>query len=913
MAKQPPSAGGAWQPGPTPAAPADLAALAPHEALARLGSSPAGLSSAEAAARLRSLGPNLITGRPTAGMALSFARNFVHVLALLLWVAALFAFAGGLPELGWAIIAVVLINGVFTFAQEYRASRLLAALQMRLRGSARVRRDGAVVRIDAVSLVPGDIIVLQEGDRVPADCRLLSSAGLEVDQSALTGESLPVEKKPDPVGPGDLLQLGPIVYGGSLVARGDAEALVFATGPRSQFGAVTQLTYGTQRVEGPLEREVERLSLTTAVVAVAAGLVIWGISSLFLERSVREGLVFAIGVIVALVPEGLLPTLSLSLAMGAQRMARRNVLVRRLAAIEALGATEVICTDKTGTLTLNRLTVRRVWTARAEYELTGSGYEVDGRLQLVRGEDDEEGVREVLAAMVLTCNAEIEAVEAGVARVSGDPTEAAILVAASKLGVSRDAVRLREIPFDSFRRLMSTIDRDSSGLALHTKGAPDSVLARCAAPPATAEAAANAYAGQGMRVLAAARRRLHQEPSEADDPERDLEFLGLVAMADPLRPEAVAAVAQARQAGIRVVIITGDHPGTAAAIAAQAGVTAGPPHVVVGSDIDRMSPSALQAALERDVVFARTTPVQKLRIVSALQDMGRVVAVIGDGVNDAPSLRRADVGVAMGLGGTDVAREAADIVLTDDNFATVIDAVEEGRAIFANIRKFVTYVFTSNVAELAPFAAYVLTGIPLPLKVLQVLAVDLGTDLIPALGLGAEKPEPGVLDQPPRPRNEPLLSGPVFARIFLLLGPIEAALGLAGFFFVYLTHGWRPGQALADSGSLYELATTMTFAAIVAGQVGAAWACRSADRSILALPALDNAVLLAGITTEVVVLGLIGRVPPLQSTFGFRPLGWQEYLFLLAALPVLPLADEARKRLSSQRRREHRPRDTSVP
>jgi Ca2+-transporting ATPase len=912
MAEQPvPAAAG--QTGQSAVSPADLAALTPDEALAVLGSSPAGLSAAEAETRLRSVGPNVVTGRPGAGLVRRFARNFVHVLALLLWVAALFAFAGGLPELGWAIIAVVLINGVFTFAQEYRASRLLAALQMRLRGAARVRRDGAVVRVDAASLVPGDVIVLQEGDRVPADCRIISSAGLEVDQSALTGESLPVEKKPDAAGPGDLLQLAPIVYGGTLVARGDAEAVVFATGPRSQFGALTRFTYGTQQAEGPLEREVERLSLTTAVVAVAAGLVIWGISSIFLERSVREGLVFAIGVIVALVPEGLLPTLSLSLAIGAQRMARRNVLVRRLAAIEALGATDVICTDKTGTLTLNQLTVRKIWTPRAEYDLTGSGYEVAGRLQLVHGEPDEEGARRVLAAMALTCNAEVESVADGVARVSGDPTETAILVAARKVGVSPEAVRLGEIPFDSFRRLMSTIDRDGSGLTLHTKGAPDSVLARCAAAPASAAAAADAYAGQGMRVLAAARRRLDREPSEGDDPERGMEFLGLVGMVDPLRPEAVAAVAQARRAGVRVVIITGDHPGTAAAVAAQAGVTAGAPHVVLGSDIDTMSPSALHAALEREVVFARTTPVQKLRIVSALQDMGHVVAVIGDGVNDAPSLRRADVGVAMGLGGTDVAREAADIVLTDDNFATVIDAVEEGRAIFANIRKFVTYVFTSNVAELAPFAAYVLTGIPLPLKVLQVLAVDLGTDLIPALGLGAERPEPGVLDQPPRPRDEPLLNGPVFARIFLLLGPTEAALGLAGFFFVYLTHGWRLGQALADSGSLYELATTMTFSAIVVGQVGAVWACRSATRSILDLPLLGNGVLIAGVAIEVVVLGLIGRVPPLESTFGFRPLGWQEYLFLLACLPVLPFADEARKRLAATNGRGRAASDPSGP
>lgn len=882
-----------------------VAALGPEGSLKAVSSTVRGLSGDEAARRLRETGPNLVAPRPERNLAERLVRNFAHVLALLLWVASLFAFVGGLPEIGWAIIAVISVNGFFTFVQEYRASRLLQALQGRFRAAARVRREAVPARIDAASLVPGDIVLLQEGDRVPADCRLITSAVLEVDQSALTGESLPVEKAAEAVTERDPLALTPIVFAGTLVVHGDAEAVVFATGPRTQFGAISQLAYGLEEAGGPLEREVETLSITTAVVAVTTGLVIWGVSSLFLERTVREGMVFAIGVIVALVPEGLLPTLSLSLAIGAQRMARRNVLVRRLSSIEALGATDVICSDKTGTLTMNQLAVSRIWTPAAEYEISGNWREAEGGLTLLRGGEAREGVAELLEAMSYANNASVD-YRNGERKFTGDPTEVAILVAATKVGIGIRRERLREIPFDSFRRMMSTLDRTTGGLVLHSKGAPDAVLRRCTlADQQAALRAAEEYARRGMRVLAAARRRFGAEQPEEDDLERELEFLGLIAMVDPIRPEVLPVIDRCHGAGIRVVIITGDHPGTAAAVAEQTGVSAGPPHVVTGPELEVMTPSELRGALGRDVVFARTTPVQKLAIVTALQEMGKVVAVIGDGVNDAPSLRRADVGVAMGLGGTDVAREAADIILADDNFSTLVDAIEEGRAIFANIRKFVTYVFTSNVAELAPFVAYVLTGIPLPLKVLQVLAVDLGTDLVPALGLGAESPEPGVLRRPPRSRRERLLNRAVLARIFLFLGPLEALLGLSGFFYVQWLSGWRPGEQLSGSGPTYELATTMTFAAIVVGQIGAVLACRSTSESLFRIPLLGNYLLMAGLALEVVVLALVGRVPPLQETFGFRALGWREFLFLIAVLPVLPLADEARKLLLRRRSSRH--------
>jgi calcium-translocating P-type ATPase len=609
-------------------------------------------------------------------------------------------------------------------------------------------------------------------------------------------------------------------------------------------------------------------------------------------------MIFAIGVLVALVPEGLLPTLSLSLAIGAQRMARRNVLVRRLSAIEALGATQVICTDKTGTLTLNRMTPALAWTKSGEHDFAAPERAPAGADLL-----------DLLATMTFASSATPAEVSASPGASGPDPIEVAIVAAARDAGVQIASRRLRELPFDSFRRMMSTVDFIHGRIAVHTKGAPDAVLARCS-PDTLArfaespEQVADRYGSMGMRVLAAARRPLSASELEAgEDIEQELEFVGLMAFADPVRPEVVDAVQKCTRAGIRLLIITGDHPGTAAAVAEKAGVSAGRPHVVTGADLEKMSPGELRAALSRDVVFARATPAHKLSIVAALQEMGQVVAVVGDGVNDAPSLRHADVGVAMGKSGTDVAREAADIVLADDNFATIVDGIEEGRAIFANIRRFVTYVFTSNVAELAPFVAYVLTGIPLPLKVLQILAVDVGTDLVPALGLGAEPPEARALEEPPRRRGERLLNGTVLRRIFVFFGPAEAAFALGGFFFVYWLDGWRPGDQLADSGATYLRATTMTFAAIVVGQMGTGLACATSIRSVF-----SNRLLLVGSLIEAAIVLLLGRVPPLQDTLGFVPLGWREFAYLAMILPVIPALEMGRRALVRRRVSSPRPR-----
>jgi Ca2+-transporting ATPase len=892
--------------------PADLSAAdisrSDSEALFRLlHTSRGGLTPREAARRLNTYGRNELARPRRRNPLAAFAGNFTHLLALLLWIAAFLAFVGRLPELGWAIIAVILINGVFSFAQEYRASQLLEALQRRVLVPCRIRRAGVVMEVDSPLLVPGDVVLLAEGERIPADCRVITSAGLEVDESALTGESAPVVKTQEPSTDSQLEDptLPNLLYAGTLVVHGDAEAMVWASREHTQFGTISELTASLEQAAGPLRQEIEGLARVTAAIAIMAGLVIWAISTVILDRAVSQGFVFAIGVLVALVPEGLLPTLSLSLALGVQRMARRNVLVRRLSAIEALGATQVICTDKTGTLTQNRMVVEQLWLPQGEYAIEHSSVSHAG-LRSLGGRDDPARALEMLRSAALASNATVAFNTDGGMEASGDPTELAIVEAAVALGVKSEASRLLELPFDAYRRMMSSLNEEASGPVLHTKGAPDAVLERSSRVLDGASldedtrqrflAQAEAYADAGLRVLGVARRRVEAAADDRDKLEMDLEVLGLIAMMDPIRPQAREAVTRCREAGIRVIIITGDHPGTAVEVAKRTGIAPdGTPRVVTGSQLELMTPAALHAALEEDVVFARTTPVQKLAIVTALQEMDYVVAVIGDGVNDAPSLRQADVGVAMGKSGTDVAREAADIVLLDDNFGTIVDAVEEGRAIFANIRKFVTYVFTSNVAELAPFAAFVLTGIPLPLKIVQVLAVDLGTDLVPALALGAEPPEPGVLNERPRAKGAPLLDRSIFLRTFALLGPIEALLGLAGYFFVYWSSGWRPSEALSDSGDLYALATTMTFAAIVAGQVGCVLVCRSFHVSAFAMPITRNPLLIVALIVEVTTLLVLVYVPPLQSVFDFASPGVREWLFVMVLLPLLPLLDEARK------------------
>jgi magnesium-transporting ATPase (P-type) len=759
--------------GPSPPdGPADL--LEPLAQLFRdLRASPGGLSGREAARRLEVSGPNELARRGGRRWPGELAAQFTQPLAVLLAVAAALAWASGTPRLGIAIAAVIVLNAGFAFAQEMQAEKAVEALAAFLPERARVRRDGTRQEIEARLLVPGDVLLIEEGESVCADARLMTGT-LEVDMSTLTGESVPVTRSASPADPGvPLLQAADVVFSGTTCTGGEAEALVTATGMGTELGRIAALSQRAGHSESPLEHQVKRATMLIAFVAVGAGIAFLPIG-LAAGLSMAAAASFAIGLLVANVPEGLLPTITLALAVGVREMARRGALVKRLSAVETLGSTSVICTDKTGTLTENRMHVTTVWTPDGEISVPDAGPTTQPRR--TPAGDGADGGLCLLAQGVAACNNGDLHGPGG--KPAGDPTELALLGLAAGCGVdvslaSREARRRQLFRFDPRLKLMSTVDEQDGRLVVNTKGAAEEVLARVTqihrggrdvaittADRADAARGMTEYARRGLRVLAVARRTLPATsavPARREDAEQSLCLTGLAAMLDPPRPQVAAAIGRVHRAGIRVHVVTGDNGLTAAAIAHRVGIGtgAGGMTVVTGTELDAMTEPQLDDLLASgaEVVFARSSPEAKLRIADALRSTGQVVAMTGDGVNDAPALRSADIGVAMGRSGTDVAREAATMILTDDNFATIAAAVESGRRIYDNVRKFICYIFTHAVPEVVPFLIFALAGgaIPLPLTVMQILAIDLGTDTLPALALSREPAEPGLMDRPPRP------------------------------------------------------------------------------------------------------------------------------------------------------------------
>ncbi|HEX9122329.1 MAG TPA: cation-transporting P-type ATPase [Actinomycetota bacterium] len=905
-------------------------ALDTDAALAFLRTAREGLSAEEAVARLRSTGRNELPEHRGPSLPRQLLDQMVHFFALMLWVAAVLAFVGRLPQLAIAIVVVIVVNGVFSFAQEYRAERAVRALSALLPETAVVRRAGRKLTIPAGELVPGDIVLLKEGDRISADARVIRSSELKVDMSTLTGESEPLLRESEQIAelPADPLEAPNVVFAGTFVASGSATAVIAATGASTRLGGISTLTGAIVRRPTPLRIQMNRAVRVIAIFAVATGVAFFGVA-LGLGTPARDGFLFAVGVIVALVPEGLLPTLSLSLAMSASRMANRGALVRRLESVETLGSTTVICTDKTGTVTTNQMTARAIVLPGGRYRATASGYEPGGTIVTEDGrplsEEERTGVRRILEVAALCGDARVEQQD-GRWRCVGDPTEGALLVLARKGGIEREHAerstpRVREFPFESARQRMSTVHHLPSGAyEVLAKGSPEAILPLCksirvnaAAPPLgrdeerTILADVDSLAVKGLRVLAFARREISGHlPETAREAEVEMEFLGLVGMADPVRPEVPAAVASARAAGMKIVMITGDHPATAMSVAREAGI---PAHtVMLGSELPDNDEALGELLRTHAPVLARVAPEQKLRIARALQERGEVVAMTGDGVNDAPALRQADIGIAMGKTGTDVAREAADLVLLDDNFAHIVEAVEEGRAAFDNIKRFLTYHLTDNVAELAPFVVWALSAgvIPLMISVLQVLALDIGTDLLPALALGAERPEPGILRRPPRARSARLLDRKVLGRAFGFLGPVEALVSMAMLpLGAALFFGW-PGSPLPASGVDKQVLSTMVFAAIVAMQMANAFECRSNPASLFAIGPFSNRLLVGAVAIEAVALAAFVYVSPLAHVLGQRALGALQWLPILTAPWLLIAAEEARKAVVRGRLRKPR-------
>lgn len=884
-----------------------------------------GLTETAAAKLLETVGRNSIERAHGEPFFKTFLANFTHFMALLLWAGGAVAFFAQMPQIGIAIWLVNIINGTFSFYQEYQAGRATESLLSMLPSFANVIRDGQMRRIPSEELVPGDLLSLSEGDRISADARIISAAAFSVDESILTGESKPVRKHPGNALPAREQKEKPAsdthseVYTGTTVSSGTCRAIVTATGMRTKFGRIAELAQTITDEPSPLQRELGRVTQSVTLLAVSIGTLFFALALTIAKVDLSQGFIFALGMIVAFVPEGMLPTVSLALAIGVQRMARGNALIKRLSAVETLGCTTVICTDKTGTITKNQMTMRKIWTLDEEIELTGDGYCPHGKLLRPSGQEWEvTGIaREVLFAG-LSCNdARLMPPSTEVPRwtVVGDPTEGALLVAAAKAGVKVEEKhrRLRELPFDSHRKRMGTIFRERSENVLFVKGAPKEVLARCAYVAlgsaiepinamhrGTAVAINDAYAREGLRVLALAKRTISDDLVEGalDELESELTFLGLVALLDPPHDEVPDAISKCHEAGIKVIMITGDYELTAESVARQVGMVDGSVRVINGSELEGMDAITLNRALSNNAIFARVAPEHKLRIVTALQELGHIVAVTGDGVNDAPALKKAHIGIAMGAGGTDVAKESADMILTDDNFASIVRAIELGRAVYANIRKFAIYVFNSNMAEAVPFIVTLFSRglIPLPLTVMQVLAIDLGTDMLPAIGLGADSSEPALMKQPPRDLKEPLLNVPLLARALLWYGLIEAAAGMSAYLFYNWQQGW-PMTALVQPAAIdqYRIATTMTLTAIVMCQIGAVLCCRSSHRSIFNSGTMPNKIILSGIVAEIALLLLLMYVPALQEAFNTAPLSASQWLLCVAWIPVLILLDEIRK------------------
>jgi len=883
-----------------------------------------GLSEEEAALRLREFGYNEISEVKKTHLMVRFLGQFTHFLAILLWIAAFMSFLSeylhpgeGMLHLGLAIVAVIVINAAFTFIQEYRAEKALEALKKLLPFYVKVLREGKEKDILGREAVPGDVILLSEGDKVPADARLIETAGLKVNHAALTGESEPLLRNTDPF-PGEIVDSPNIAFAGTTVISGSGRAIVFATGMKTEFGRIALLTATVTPGLSPLQKEIVKASRVVAVIAGAVGLFFF-ILGFVIGRTFWDNFIFAIGITVALIPEGLLPTVTLALAMGSQRMAKRKAIMKTLTSVETLGSVTVICTDKTGTLTQNRMAVDQIWVDGEIVRNSKFGVqrvnlgEINSSTPHSALNTPNSSLRTIFTAAALCNNARLVDGE-----YRGDPTETALLKSAHESLGTISATRVSEIPFDAERKMMTTIHAMDNGGTAFSKGAMEKLLPLCSHIIINGERkslddnerdnvihADHALMDKGLRVLAFATKELEGREASgvrSEEIEKDMTFLGLIGLQDPPRPEVPDAINKCHDAGVRIIMITGDGSRTALAIAKQIGLVQGTPLIIEGPAFNKMTDRELTEKLSApEIIFARMTPKHKMRVVSILKDRGEVVAVTGDGVNDAPALKKADIGISMGITGTDVAKEASDMVLLDDNFATIVNAVEEGRTVYENIKKFMTYIFASNIPEAVPYLAYILFKIPLPLTILQILAVDLGTDMLPALALGSEKPTPGIMKQPPRKLNERLLNFPLIARAYLFLGPLEAVACMFGFFWVLKTGGWAWGAMLPASDILYMQATTACLTAIIVTQIANVFACRSSRESLFSIEFFSNKLIFAGIVVELLLQLFIVYHPLGNRIFSTMPLSWRTWLVLVPFAALLLIAEEMRKLIAKKR------------
>ncbi|CCV64618.1 H+ transporting ATPase, P-type ATPase [Alteracholeplasma palmae J233] len=883
-----------------------------------------GLNKVEVKERQDKYGLNIIKQTKTFFPIKQFFKQFIGVMAILLWIAGILALIAEMPELAIATWIVVIVNGIFSFIQEYKADQALSSLAKMMPKQVRVIRDNEIELIDATKITIGDIIYLETGNSVPADARLIESNQLFVDNSMLSGETIPLnrtEKVSKLTNPA-VSEIPNLIYAGTTVSQGSGKAVVYAIGNETEIGQVTQIAQTIESGTGTLDLQIHKIVKTISIIATIMGLLIFMATKLILKLEWQAGFVFALSILVANIPEGLLPTVNLSLAVGSQRMAKKNALIKKLTSVETLSSATVICTDKTGTLTQNQLMVRKIFTPEGLVEITGDGYQKTGDFKIT-AKNGKKGVEKFLSAAILCSETDIvESTEnKNQWQVIGSPTEGSLLVAASKYGYDIKDVRskfklLKMNPFTSERKKMSTYVQnisdqsyDKDARYLFIKGAPNIILADCTMQYKENHVTIlseeekvqylkenDNFASQGFRVLAVGYKKIENDQYQEDD----MVFLGFAVTYDPPKKEVAEAVANLRTSGIKITIITGDYGLTAAAIGKQVGIIDDEYINLDGVEVEKMTTTELENILKSDqpIVFSRTTPQHKLKIVEAYKKNGEVVAVTGDGVNDILALKSAHIGIAMGKNGTDVARNSADMILLDDNFATISHAVLEGRGIYENIKKFITYVLASNVPQLIPVLMMIFFRIPPALTVLQILLIDLLTDLVPALALGAEIPDVRLLKEKPRNTKENILERKLLLRAYMFLGMIEALLSFGVFILIWYFAGYTfseisyignlviNGQATEHAMNTYHYASTMALGVVIFSQIGNVFACRSEKLNFFETIKKPNKLLYIGILSEIVIFILIIHIPFLQDIFGTTHIKLVDYLILLI-MPII--------------------------
>jgi len=880
--------------------------------LARLNTSISGLDESEARRRFKEFGPNELEKRRRKNYLKEYLRQCLQFFALLLEVAAALSFVAnfyspgeGYDILSFAILGAVFINATFAFWQEYKADKTVEALLKLIPSMVRVRRGGRVEVVDAKELVPGDVLIVDEGDRIGADAVLFEANSLYVNTAALTGEAQPARRIAEADASEDILDAKNVIFAGTTIASGNGLGIVFATGKETEFGKIATLSKDVEKRPTPMQLEIIRITriLTLAALLVGSVFFILGVLS---GQGWLVAAIFALSLIVANVPEGMLPTITLSLSLASRNMAKRNALIKNLDSAQTLGSATVICTDKTGTLTRNEMTLKEIYLSGGEdVSISGEGYFEDGKFSFAEEKPGSlDRLSFLLTAGVLNSRATI-----GEGTVYGDPTELAIVAAARKARIRGEGYRkVEEIPFSSDRKMMSTVyDRDGKKF-IFSKGAPE-VLIKLSdrhldkdgqiqplgdVERERIEAKAEDLERKAYRLLAIAYK-------EGED-ETDLVFLGLVGIMDLPREEVYDAIKKCQRASIRVMILTGDNPLTAKAIAEKVGLLVDA--TLTGDEIRQIPDEDLAKLLaNKNVLFARMRSEQKLRIAALLQENGEVVAMTGDGVNDAPALRKADIGISMGIKGTEVAKEAADMILLDDNFASIVAAIEEGRTVYFNIKKFVTYILSSNVPEIVPYILQFFLRIPLPLSVIQILSIDLGSDMLPGLALGSEAPERDIMERPPVGKYERILDREVFKRGFFFLGAIEGAAAMTAFLGFLFLSGWHYGDLSISNTVLHRQAMTMTLLGAVSCQLFNVWTLRSWEFSAFDRGLFKNRLLIVAIILELLWIYALLNVGAVQLVFNTAhvPL---EYLWILLPFPVLLFAShEAYKRRIRKRMR----------